>query len=468
MKVEQIYTGCLAEAAYYVVSKGEAVVIDPLRETDPYIQRAESDGAKIKYVLLTHFHADFVSGHVDLAKKTGATIVYGPGAKAEFDFHEATDGEMLKVGDAEIHILHTPGHTLESTTYLLKDEQGREYCIFTGDTLFIGDVGRPDLAVKQGELTERDLASHLYKSLRNKIMPLEDQVIVYPNHGAGSACGKNMSSETYDTLGSQKKMNYALREDMTEEEFINEVLDGLTKPPAYFPKNVMMNKQINPEIDEIISKGSSALSPDEVVHKVQNGAMVLDVRSQHDFIQEHIPGSIFIGLDGSFAPWVGALIPDIQQEIVLVVDEGREEEAVTRLSRIGYDNSVGFLSGGLNSWKEVGKETDSIRRVSPKDLEDAVKDGAKVLDVRKASEFDAEHIDGAENVQLDYINDNMGNIDSSETYYVHCLGGYRSVIFESILKSRGYHNLIDVDRGFRGIKEDTELPITDFVCQSKS
>lgn len=468
MKVEQIYTGCLAEAAYYVVSKGEAVVIDPLRETGPYMERAASDGAVIKYVFLTHFHADFVSGHVDLARKTGATIVYGPGAKADFDFHEATDGEIFKIGDIQIEALHTPGHTLESTTYLLKDEGGKEYCIFTGDTLFIGDVGRPDLAVKQGKLTEKDLAKNLFHSLRTKIMPLSDEVIVYPNHGAGSACGKNMSSETFDTLGSQKKMNYALREDMTEEEFVAEVLDGLTKPPAYFPKNVMMNKRVNVEIDEIISQGSSALTPEGFVQSVKDGAMILDVRSQHDFIQEHIPGSIFIGLDGSFAPWVGALIPDIKQEIVLVVEEGREEEAVTRLSRIGYDHSIGYLEGGLSKWKADGRETDSIKRISPKEFQEAVKAGADVLDVRKASEFEAEHVEGAENLQLNYINENMEKIDDSKTYYVHCLGGYRSVIFESILKSRGYHNIIDVDKGFNGIKAETELPITEFVCPSNS
>ena len=445
MKVEQIYTGCLAEAAYYIVANGEAAIIDPLRETSPYIERAEADGAKIKYIFLTHFHADFVSGQVDLAKKTGATIVFGPSATAEYEIHEAKDNEIFELGGIQIQALHTPGHTMESTTYLLKDVNGKDHCIFTGDTLFIGDVGRPDLAIKQGSLTEEDLARHLFQSLRNRIMPLADDVIVYPNHGAGSACGKNMSKETYDSLGNQKKNNYALRADMTEEEFVKEVLTGLTKPPQYFPKNAMMNKKVNTDFDSIVSMGTVALNPNEFV-----------------------PGSIFIGLNGNFAPWVGALITDINQRIVLVVDEGKEEEAVTRLSRIGYDNSVGYLKGGIEAWKADGREVDSIQKVSPADFEKAVADNASVLDVRKPSEFEAEHVDGAENIPLDYINDNMSQINPDKTYYVHCLGGYRSVIFESILKSRGYHNIIDVDRGFKAIKDETSLKITDFVCQSKS
>ena len=468
MKVEQIYTGCLAEAAYYIVANGEAAIIDPLRETSPYIERAEADGAKIKYIFLTHFHADFVSGQVDLANKTGATIVFGPSATAEYEIHEAKDNEIFELGGIQIQALHTPGHTMESTTYLLKDVNGKDHCIFTGDTLFIGDVGRPDLAIKQGSLTEEDLARHLFKSLRNRIMPLADDVIVYPNHGAGSACGKNMSKETYDSLGNQKKNNYALRADMTEEEFVKEVLTGLTKPPQYFPKNAMMNKKVNTDFDSIVSMGTVALNPNEFETLVEDGALMLDVRTQHDFIKEHVPGSIFIGLNGNFAPWVGALITDINQRIVLVVDEGKEEEAVTRLSRIGYDNSVGYLKGGIEAWKADGREVDSIQKVSPADFEKAVADNASVLDVRKPSEFEAEHVDGAENIPLDYINDNMSQINPDKTYYVHCLGGYRSVIFESILKSRGYHNIIDVDRGFKAIKDETSLKITDFVCQSKS
>lgn len=468
MKVEQIYTGCLAEAAYYIESKGEAVIIDPLRETAPYIERAEADGAKIKYVLLTHFHADFVSGHVDLAKKTGATIVYGPSAKADFDLHEAKDGEILEIGDVKLKVLHTPGHTMESTTYLLIDENGKEHSIYTGDTLFIGDVGRPDLAVKSGSITEEDLARHLYKSLRNKIMVLNDDVIVYPGHGAGSACGKNMSKETFDTLGHQKEVNYALRADMTEDEFVKEVLEGLTKPPQYFPMNVKMNKSINPEIDEVISKGLVALKPKELETLVEDGALLLDVRTQNDFVEEHIPGSIFIGLNGAFAPWVGALIPDIHQRIVLVAPEGKEEEAVIRLSRIGYDNSIGFLKGGLETWKAEGGEVDSIKKITAQEFEAAVKEGGiNVLDVRKTSEYEAHHMEGVQNVPLDYVNERFSEIDPNKTYYVHCLGGYRSVIFESILKARGYHNLIDIDGGFRAIEQNTDIELTNFTCSSK-
>lgn len=464
MKIEQIYTGCLAEAAYYIQSEGEAVIIDPLRETSPYIERAEADGAKIKYVFLTHFHADFVSGQVDLANKTGATIVFGPTAKAEYDIHTAKDGEEFKVGNLTLKALHTPGHTLESTTYLLLDESGKEHSIYTGDTLFIGDVGRPDLAVKQGELTEEDLARKLFNSLRTKIMTLPDDVIVYPNHGAGSACGKNMSKETFDTLGNQKKMNYALRADMTEDEFVKEVLTGLTTPPQYFPKNAVMNKKVNESIDEIIARGTQELSPAEVVAMVENDALLLDVRNQNEFVAEHIPGAIFIGLDGGFAPWVGALILDIEQKIVLVTPEGREEEAVTRLSRIGYDNTVGFLSGGMAAWKADGRETDSIQKVTAADMEEALNKGEAVLDVRKKSEYDAEHVVGAENLPLDFINRDFSKVDKNKTYYVHCAGGYRSVIFESIMKSRGYHNLIDVEGGFSAIKATTDLNLTDYVC----
>ena len=349
MKVEQIYTGCLAEAAYYIHSNGEAVIIDPLRETVPYMERTQRDGVKIKYIFLTHFHADFVSGQVDLAKASGATIVFGPTAKADYDFHEAKDGELFEVGKIKFEWIHTPGHTLESSTILLKDEEGDEHCIFTGDTLFIGDVGRPDLAVKQGTLTEKDLASLLFDSLRTKILPLKDSIIVYPAHGAGSACGKKMSKETFDTLGNQKQTNYALRADMTKEEFIKEVLEGLSQPPQYFPLNVMMNKTVNSAITEIINRGTKELNVEALKNEVNNGALLLDVRHQNEFVKGHIPGSIFIGLDGGFAPWVGALIPEIDQRIVLIVGEGRQEEAVTRLSRIGYDNSVGYLEGGLDA-----------------------------------------------------------------------------------------------------------------------
>ncbi len=465
MKIEQIYTGCLAEAAYYIQSKGEAAIIDPLRETEPYLERAKNDEAQIKYIFLTHFHADFVSGHVDLAKKTGATIVFGPGAKGEFDFHEGSDEEVFNVGDAAIKLIHTPGHTMESSTYLLSDHTGKDQCIFTGDTLFIGDVGRPDLAIKQGTLTEEDLARHLFKSLRNKIMVLQDDVIVYPNHGAGSACGKNMSKETYDTLGNQKQVNYALRADMTEDEFVKEVLTGLTPPPQYFPKNVMMNKGINTEIDEIITSGTKPLSVDDIVKLKEENALILDVRPQNDFVVEHIPGSIFIGLNGQFAPWVGALIKDINGPIALIVPEGKEEEAVTRLSRIGYDNTQGYLKGGIDSWKAAGHEVDSIKKISANEFEEILnKEDIKILDVRKQSEYESEYLLGAVNEPLDTINDNLGNLDKNETYYVHCAGGYRSVIFESIAKANGIHNLIDIGGGFGAIKKETSIERTEFVC----
>lgn len=467
MKVEQIYTGCLAEAAYYIHSEGEGVIIDPLRETTPYVERLENDGVKLKYIFLTHFHADFVSGHIDLAEKTGATIVFGPTAKANYDFYEAKDNEVFKLGNVEFVWLHTPGHTMESSTILLKDESGKEHSIYTGDTLFIGDVGRPDLAVKQGELTEEDLASHLYDSLRNKIMTLPDDVIVYPGHGAGSACGKKMSKETFDTLGNQKANNYALRADMQKDEFIKEVLTGLTAPPQYFPKNVMMNKGVNDSIDEILERGTQALTIEEFKGKAEAGALMLDVRHQSEFVQEHIPGSIFIGLDGNFAPWVGALIRDIDQDIILVVPEGREEEAVTRLSRIGYDHSNGYLQGGLAAWKAASNETDSIETITPEGVAEKMNaEDIHVLDVRKKSEYDSEHLVGAENEPLDTINFRMNEIDTNKKYYIHCAGGYRSVIFESILKSRGVHNFVDILGGFSQIQEKTALACSEYVCPS--
>jgi len=467
MKIEQIFTSCLAEMAYYIESKGEAVVIDPLRETAPYTERAENDNAKIKYIFLTHFHADFVSGHVDLAKKTGATIVYGPGATAEYDLYNGTDGEKFKVGDAELELLHTPGHTMESISLLLRDKNGKEQCLFSGDALFIGDVGRPDLAIKQGALTEEDLAKHLFNSLRNKIMTLPDDIVIYPNHGAGSACGKNMSKETYDTLGHQKEVNYALRHDMTEDEFVKEVLTGLVAPPQYFPKNAGMNKGINTDIDSVIENGKKALTVDEVKALVADGAIILDTRHQNEFIKEHIPGSLFIGLNGQFAPWVGALIKDIDQKIVIVTDFGKEEEAVTRLARIGYDYAQGYLPNPMAAWKEAGNETDSIQQVTPQELETlAVESDINILDVRKKSEFFSEHIIGAENEPLDTINSNVDNLDKDKTYYVHCAGGYRSVIFESIAKANGVLHLIDIADGFNGIKEHTKMNVSDYVCPS--
>ena len=465
MKVEQIYTGCLAEAAYYIESNGEAVIIDPLRETTPYTERADEDGAKIKYILETHFHADFVSGHIDLAKKTGGQIVFGPNAQPNYDAYIAKDGEELKVGNASIIVLHTPGHTMESTTFLLRDEEGNDHALFTGDTLFIGDVGRPDLAVKT-DLTREDLASHLFDSLRNKIMPLADDIIVYPGHGAGSACGKNMSKETTDTLGNQKKFNYALRVDMTREEFVKEVTEGLVEPPQYFPKNVMMNKLGYESIDTILKAGTKALTPDEFEELVnREGAVMIDARKIEDFRDSHIPNSISIGINGSFATWVGTLIRDINQAIVLVTDEGKEEEAVTRLARVGYDNTLGYLKGGIKAWKNAGKELERIAQVSAKEFAIESKEGNPLtLDVRKKSEFDSERIVGTINFPLDFINKNMNQLDKDKTYYVHCLGGYRSMTAASILQSRGY-NVIDIEGGFDALKL-TDLEKTEYVCPS--
>ncbi|SMG29670.1 Glyoxylase, beta-lactamase superfamily II [Marivirga sericea] len=468
MNIEQIYTGCLAQGAYYIESKGEVAIIDPLRESAPYIEKAQKDGAKIKYIFETHFHADFVSGHVDLAEKTGATIVYGPGAKTDFKMHEAKDGELFEVGDIKIKVLHTPGHTLESSTFLLIDKDGNEKAIFSGDTLFIGDVGRPDLAQKAGSITQEDLAGMLFDSLRNKIMTLPDEVVVYPAHGAGSACGKNMSKETTDLLGNQKENNYALRADMTKEEFINEVTDGLLPPPQYFAQNVAMNKSSETSgLDKILEKGNVGLDV-ETFEAMANheGALVLDTRHQEHFAKEHIPNSIFIGIDGSFAPWVGALIPDLQQPIVFITEEGREEEIVTRLSRVGYDNTLGYLKGGISAWKAAGKDTDSVRSIPATEFASALKSSElTVLDVRKPSEFQSEHVEDAQNFPLDYINDHFDELDKDQTYHLHCAGGYRSMIAASIMKSRGVHKLVDVAGGFKAITE-TDIPRTDYVCPS--
>jgi len=466
MKVEQIYTGCLAEAAYYIESKGEAVIIDPLRETEPYIERAEADNAKIKFVLETHFHADFVSGHIDLAKETGATIVYGPTAEPNFDAHIAKDKEILKVGGVTIQVLHTPGHTMESTTYLLRDEQGKDYAIFTGDTLFMGDVGRPDLAVKT-DLSREDLASHLFDSLRNQIMPLADDVIVYPGHGAGSACGKKMSKETWGYLGEQKKVNYALRADMSREEFVKEVTEGLVDPPQYFPKNAVMNKMGYESFTEVRDRGLQALSPRAFKAAWEGeGAVVIDTRHQDDFAKGHIPGSIFIGIDDNFAPWVGALIPDLNQTILFVADEGKEEEVVTRLARVGYDNAIGYLKGGLEAWKNAGEEVDQVKEISAEEFAKKYDEKLPVLDVRKISEYDEQHIVSAENFPLDFINKNFSQLDPDTTYYLHCQGGYRSMITTSILKSRGYHNAVNIQGGFEALSEQEELPLTEFVEQA--
>jgi len=468
MKIEQIYTGCLAQGAYYIESNGEAVVIDPLREVDPYLQKAERNSAKIKYVFETHFHADFVSGHLDLSQKTGAPIVYGPLANPGFDALIANDGQEFKVGDITFKVLHTPGHTMESTCYLLKDENGKEVALFSGDTLFIGDVGRPDLAQKAAHMTQEELAGTLFDSLRNKIMPLADDIIVYPAHGAGSACGKNMSKETSDTLGHQKETNYALRANMTREEFIKEVTTGLMPPPAYFPLNVMLNKQGYESLDVVMERGMKGMSPEAFeVAANETGAVILDTRKAQVFAKGFVPNSINIGIDGQFAPWVGALIPDIKQEILLVCESGREEEVVTRLSRVGYDNTIGFLEGGFESWKKAGKEVDKIRTVNVEEFAAAQEKGnINILDVRKQSEYFSEHIVDAENTPLDTVNESMLQVDRNKTYYVHCAGGYRSMIFASILKARGYDNLIDVDGGFKAIKESNKFSISDYVCPS--
>ncbi|SFW31005.1 Glyoxylase, beta-lactamase superfamily II [Sinomicrobium oceani] len=455
MKVEQIYTGCLAQGAYYIESKGEVAIIDPLREVHPYIEKAEKNGARIKYIFETHFHADFVSGHLTLSRETGAPIVYGPTAKPEFDAVVARDQQEFSLGELTIVVLHTPGHTMESTTYLLRDKEGKDYAIFSGDTLFLGDVGRPDLAQKAAHMTQEELAGLLYDSLRQKIMPLHDEVIVYPGHGAGSACGKNMMKETVDTLGHQRKVNYALREDMTREEFIREVTDGLLPPPQYFPDNVRMNKEGYAHIDEVLKRGASPLNPaDFEAMANETGAVVLDVRHQSEFEKGHIPRSVFIGIDGGFAPWVGALIMDTRQPILLVTPRGREEETVTRLSRVGFDHTLGFLEGGFEAWKNEGRPYDTVTSVSPETFKDIrEKENVEVFDVRKETEFEAGHIAKAHLTPLDYINDYLSEFPEGERFYIHCAGGYRSMIAASILKSRGIHNFADVSGGFGAIKE---------------
>jgi glyoxylase-like metal-dependent hydrolase (beta-lactamase superfamily II)/rhodanese-related sulfurtransferase len=466
MKIEQIYTGCIAHAAYYIENNGEAAIFDPLREVQPYMDRAIKDNAKIKYIFETHFHADFVSGHIDLAKKTGAEIIFGPTAKCGYECTTAVDNQEYKVGNYTIKVIHTPGHTMESTCYLVSDENGKAHGIITGDTLFIGDVGRPDLAQSLVEdLTQDKLAGFLYDSLRTKIMPLSDNLIVYPNHGAGSACGKNMSKETTDTLGNQKKTNYALRADMTKEEFKTELLDGLTPPPAYFPQNVMMNINGYDSLDSIMAKADKPLTPKEFEAVAnQTEAVLLDVRNEADFVKEHIPGSIFIGLHGQFAPWVGALIRDVKQPILLITPEGLEEEAITRLSRVGFDNTLGYLKDGLKAWKEAGFEVDSITSVLPEEFAKNYKE-IKVIDARKPSEYAAEKVEGAINIPLDFINEHLAEVPKDESFYVHCAGGYRSVIWASILKSRGYHNMINIEKGMSGIR-NTNVPLTNFVCPS--
>ena len=466
MKIEQIYTGCLAQGAYYIESDGEAAIIDPLRETSPYIERAKARNATIKYVLETHFHADFVSGHLDLSQKTGAPIVYGPNANPSFEAHIAEDGEELKLGKVTIRVLHTPGHTMESTCYLLIDENGKPHSIYTGDTLFIGDVGRPDLAQKLGTLTQDDLAGFLYDSLHNKVMPLPDDVIVYPAHGAGSACGKNMSKETFDTLGHQKEVNYALRA-ASREQFIKEVTDGLLPPPAYFPQNVAMNQGAIPTLEAVKEKSLRALTPAqfELVAETE-GALVLDTRGAQTFKDGYVPRSINIGIKGDFAPWVGSMVPDVKQPLLLVTDEGMEDEVVTRLARVGYDNVFGYLKGGMAAWKSAGREVDTVESISAEEFAERFHaNKLRVVDVRKDGEYEAEHLYGAEHASLQFINQNLAAFSTEEPNYIHCAGGYRSMVATSLLKARGYHNVIDVAGGFNAIKK-TDLATTDLVCPS--
>jgi len=467
MHIEQIYTGCLAQGAYYIESKGEVAIIDPLREVHPYIEKAKSNQAEIKYIFETHFHADFVSGHLSLSKETNAPIIYGPNANPSFDAQIAKDQQEYKLGDITIVALHTPGHTMESTTYLLRDENGKDHAIFSGDTLFLGDVGRPDLAQKAEHITQEQLAETLYDSLRNKIMPLSDDVIVYPGHGAGSACGKNMMKETVDTLGNQKKMNYALRADMSKEEFVKEVTDGLMPPPQYFPLNVKLNKEGYDDVKDVIKRGSVGLTPSKFEELANNsGAIILDVRHQSEFVKGHIPRSIFIGLDGSFAPWVGSLIADVQQPILLVTPEGREEETITRLARVGFDQVLGYLKGSFEAWKSDSKEYDNVSTISADELKTLMqKEEIELFDVRKESEHFAQHALNSSNTPLDFINSFLKEFPEEGVFYMHCAGGYRSVIAASILKSRGIHNSIDILGGFKAMQE-SGIDISAYQCPS--
>lgn len=476
MKIEQIYTGCLAQGAYYITSNGVAAIIDPLRETQPYLDRLKKDGAQLKYIFETHFHADFVSGHLDLSKKTGAAIVYGPTAQPEFEAIIADDQQIFELGKVKIKVLHTPGHTLESSCFLLIDENGKETALFSGDTLFLGDVGRPDLAQKAANMTQYELAGLLYESLYHKILPLPDDVTVYPAHGAGSACGKSMMKETVDSLGNQKKLNYALNQP-NKEAFIKAVTDGLLPPPGYFGMNVAMNKKGYDSFDTVLLHGMRALNVNAFEAAAESaGALILDTRSDKEFANGFIPQSINIGLKGDFAPWVGALIVNVQQPILLVAETGKEEEAVTRLSRVGFDNVLGHLAGGFEAWKKAGKEIDSVNRISPEQF--ALQLGSKhtsdgklgdsiIIDVRKESEFAAEHIKDAYSKPLAYISDWIKDVNPQEHFFLHCAGGYRSMIAASILQARGYRNFTEVAGGFNAIAK-TNVPRTEFVCQSKA
>lgn len=468
MKIEQIYTGCLAQGAYYIVSEGEAAIIDPLREVQPYLDRLEKDNVKLKYIFETHFHADFVSGHIDLSKKTGAPIVYGPTAQPAFEAIIAEDQQVFEIGKVKIKVLHTPGHTMESSTFLLIDENGKEMAIFSGDTLFLGDVGRPDLAQKAANLTQEELAGLLYDSLYNKILPLPDDITVYPAHGAGSACGKNMQKETVDTLGNQKQTNYALKQS-SKENFIASVLDGLTAPPKYFGMNVAMNKGGYESFEEVMKKGNNPLSVEDFETAAEEtGALILDTRSAADFNKGFVPQSINIGLKGDFAPWVGTMIVDVKQPILLVSDEGTEEEVITRLSRVGFDHVLGFLKGGVEAWKNSGKEIDTVNRITPEEFAAQHQKDDVIIDVRKEGEYAAEHIEDAYSKPLAYINDWVNGLDNNQHFYLHCAGGYRSMIAASILQARGYRNFTEVEGGFTGISKTGKVPTTNYVCQSKT
>lgn len=473
MKVEQLYTGCLAQGAYYVESNGEAAIIDPLREIQPYLDTAAKRNARIKYIFETHFHADFVSGHVDLARATGATVVYGPTEmKTGFEALIGHDGQVFQIGAVTLTLLHTPGHTMESSCYLLKDASGKEQALFTGDTLFIGDVGRPDLAQHViADLTQEKLAAHLFDSLRNKIMPLPDDILIYPAHGAGSACGKNLSKETVDTLGNQKKTNFNLSESLSKEEFITELLTGLTPPPGYFPKNVLMNINGYASIDDVMAQGLKALSVDEFIEAQKEiDVLVIDTRKAEDFGKGFIPGSVNIGIDGSFAVWVGTLVKDIEQPILFIAEPGREGEVVTRLARVGYDHALGFLQGGIAAWKAAGNPIDEIKSIDPDTLASLQEKESdlSIIDVRKKSEFDAEHIVTALNAPLDYFDSSAAMLNNQQTYYVHCAGGYRSMIFASLMRQRGYHNIVNVSGGFSAIKHSGKMDVTAYVCPSTS
>ena len=468
MNIEQIYTGCLAQGAYYITSDGEAAIIDPLREVQPYLDRLKKDNVKLKYIFETHFHADFVSGHVDLSQKTGALIVYGPTAQPSFKAIIAEDNQVFEIGKIKIKVLHTPGHTMESSTFLLIDENGKDTAIFSGDTLFLGDVGRPDLAQKAANLTQEELAGLLYDSIYNKILPLADDITVYPAHGAGSACGKNMQKETVDTLGNQKQTNYALKQS-SKESFVNAVLDGLSAPPKYFGMNVALNKKGYDSFEEVMKKGKNPLSVEDFETVAEEtGALILDTRNAAEFSKGFIPQSINIGLKGDFAPWVGTMIVDVQQPILLVCDAETEEETITRLSRVGFDNVLGYLNGSFESWENSGKEIDTIDRISAEEFADIFDKNTIVIDVRKEGEYAAEHVENAFSKPLAYINDWLSSINNNQHFFLHCAGGYRSMIAASILQARGYRNFSEIEGGFNAIKKTEKIPTTDFVCQSKT